>query len=338
MQNFKDCLYDIIGHMRKVAKQIFEAIKKADRILIPLHLGPDGDCVGSALAMQRWLKKLGKEVTVVSFDPISEEFGFLEEVEKIKKISVSKLDFSQFDLWLSLDSGGINMITRESDFQLPEGLMSINIDHHQTNTKFAKINLVVADEPSTATIIFSLFKNWGVKIDKKMATRLYLGIYGDTGSFRYDYTKPETLRIGAELLELGANLQLIRNNLEQAKPLELLHYWSLVLGLMKINKKYRFVMAKVSYQDLEKHDLIGVKNSNVVDFAPIVRDTDFGVILTESEVGEVKGSLRARGNFNVAKIAEKMGGGGHKAAAGFKVKGSLEEVERKLLAIIKELT
>lgn len=216
--------------------------------------------------------------------------------------------------------------------------MLINIDHHPTNAGFGKINYVKRGWSSTAEIIFDLFEKWQVKIDKEMATRLFLGIYSDTGSFKFDYTRPETLRIGARLLELGASLRLIRTNLELNKSLKNLKYWSLVLGKMKINKKYRFVSSSISYQDFQKNKISeGDKAGATTFFAPIVKDTDFGVILREISPGEVNGGLRARTDFDVSKIALAMGGGGHKAAAGFRMKGSIKEVERKLRKVIDKI-
>ena len=324
--------------MKKAEKQILAEIKKAKKILMHLHLGPDGDSIGSVFTIWRWLEKLGKKATVVSFDPIPEEFGFLEEAKRVKRGDVAKMDLSKFDLWLSLDSADWNMITKKDDFQSSENLMLINIDHHPTNTGFGKINYVFRGDPATASILFELFQKWQVKIDKKMATCLYLGIYEDTGSFRFDYTKPETLRIGARLLELGADRRLIVNSLERNRSLEVLHYWSLILGKMMINRKYRFAISKVSYEDSDRRGLTEVKNTGASTlFAPIVKGTRFGVILREGQLGEVEGSLRAKKDFDVSRIAQVMGGGGHKAAAGFRMKGDLKSVEKKLMEVIRQL-
>jgi len=325
--------------MEKVERQILDEIKKAKRVLLHLHLGPDGDSIGSVFGLWRWLEKIGKKVTVVSFDPIPEEFHFFEEVKRVKKGDVAKLDFSQFDLWLSLDCSDWSMISKKIDFRPPKDFRLINIDHHPTNADFGKINYVFRGDPSTAGILFDLFQNWGVKIDKKIANRLFLGIYHDTGSFSFDYTKPRTFRQAAKLLELGADLQMIRRNLNLNKSLKNLRYWSFVLANMRINKKYQFSIAAVPNEEFSKRK-IGIEDRSGVAswFGNIVKDTNFGVILTEHEPGEVKGSLRSRTDFDVSQIAQAMGGGGHKAAAGFRMKGSIKDVERKLLAVIKNLS
>lgn len=315
-----------------------EEIKKAKRVLMHLHLGPDGDSIGSVFAMWRWLEKIGKKVTVISFDLIPGEFHFLEEVKLVKKADVAKFDFSKFDLWLSLDSSDWNMITRKTNFRLKDRITIINIDHHQTNANYGKINLVLPEKSSVAEILFELFKKWKVKIDKEIATRLFLGIFLDTGGFFYLNTSPNTMRIGAELLEKGADKKTIILSLYRNQPLKTLKYWGRVLAAMKLDKKGRFVMATIPYRifkelELSKYEAVGAASQ----FAPIVKDTDFGVVLDEDKPRNVRGNLRSKSDFDVSRIALAMGGGGHKAAAGFRMKGSLGEVERKLVEVIKKL-
>ena len=330
---------NIIKNMEKIEKRIFEEIKKADRILMHLHLGPDGDSLGSVLAVWRWLESLGKKVTVVSFDPVAEEFGFLEEVKKVKKADAAKLDFSQFDLWLALDSSDWNMITKNKNFRPPEDLMLINIDHHKTNVNYGKLNLVLPEKSSVAEVLFELFKRWKVEIDKKIATRLFLGIFMDTGGFFYLNTSPDTMRIGAELLERGADKERIVLEVYRSKPLKTLEYWAAVLARMKIDKRGKFVISTIPREILKGLELGKSERGGAAgQFLPLVKDTDFGVLLDEENPGEVSGSLRARTDFDVSKIAVAMGGGGHKAAAGFRMKGSIEEVEKKLRKVIERLT
>lgn len=325
--------------MKKIEKQIFEEIKKAKMVLMHLHLGPDGDSIGSVLAMWQWLKKLGKKVTVISFDPIPEEYFFLKELKKVKKANVAKMDLSKYDLWLSLDASDWDMITKNKDFQPPRNLMLINIDHHPTNTKYGKINLVLVGKSSLGEILFDLFEKWQVKIDEKMAHLLFLSIFTDTKGYFYRNTTPATMRVGAKLLELGANREKIVFDLYNSQRLKTLKYWAKVLESMKIDRKKRFVIARLAYRDYEELGLRkqGAKGA-ASNFLPIVKGTDFGVLLTEDYPGEVRGSMRSRTDFDVAKIAVAMGGGGHKAAAGFRMKGDLKSVEKKLLAVIDKLT
>jgi phosphoesterase RecJ-like protein len=329
------------GHLAnfiKMEAKIPTEIKKARRILLTLHLGPDGDSVGSVFAVWRWLERIGKKVTVVSFDPVPQEFGFLEEVKKVKKEDVAKLDLTKFGLWLLLDSSDWNMVTKTENFAPLPSLTIVNIDHHPTNKKMGKINLVLPQKSSVAEIIFGLFKKWQVKIDEEMATRLFLGIFMDTGGFFYFNASPETMRIGAELLRMGADKKRIILELYRSQSLGTLKYWAAVLTRMKVDKKRRFAISAIPNKILKELKLGKSERGGAAgQFLPIVKDTDFGVLLDEENSGEVSGSLRAKGDFDVARIALEMGGGGHQAAAGFRMKGSLKEVEGKLLNIIDKI-
>jgi len=316
---------------KKVSRKIFSEIKKAKRILLALHVSPDADSVSSVLAMSLVLERLGKKVKIISFSQIPGRLLYIPGTEKVKILDFAKEKFLEFDLFIALDSAQERMITRSSyPKNFPKNFKVINIDHHFTNTKFGDINLVSIIS-STAELLYELFKFWKVKIDKKMADLLLLGIVADTGSFQYPMTSRETFLVGAELLQKGASLNETVLYLFRSYNLKTLKYWGKVLQNLKQDKGGKFVWSKISRKEKEK---LGIDPSEIEGaaslFCPVINGTEFGIILLEED-GLIRGSLRSRTNFDVSKIAVEFGGGGHREAAGFSLNMSLKEAEKKVL-------
>ena len=164
-------------------KTILKTIKAAKRILIPFHLRPDGDMVGSALACYHFLKGLGKKVALVSTDPIPNTFLFLPGAKRVKVIDPVELDLSKFNLLLLVDNGDPFRFSKAKRVDLPPQLLLINIDHHDSNREFGDLNYVIPDAASTAEILYDLFKFWKVKMTPNIAHCLLTAIYADTFGF-----------------------------------------------------------------------------------------------------------------------------------------------------------
>ena len=173
--------------------KILKALKKAKRVLIPLHINPDGDSAGSTLALRQILTAQNKSVDIVSADPFPKSLLALPEAKTIKNIDPSNIDLSQYDLIAVLDIGSVHRISREERFELPNGVVIINIDHHETNENFTPLCWVIPQASSTAEVLAELLERWGLTIKAETATCLLAGIIADTRGFRYGDTKPETL-------------------------------------------------------------------------------------------------------------------------------------------------
>lgn len=322
---------------KKIAQEIFSQIKKSKKILLALHVSPDADSVASVLAMDLFLERMGKKTKIISFSSLPQRLFYLPGIEKIEILDFRKINFSEFDLFIALDIAAERMITR-SQFpkSFPKNFQIINIDHHLTNTKFGDINLV-RYLSSTAEILLEIFKVWKIKIDNNLASLLFAGFFSDTGCFQYSNTTAETLVKAATLMKKGASLD--ENVLYGLRSYSLitLKYWGKVLNNMKLDKTGKFVWSKISRAEKEK---LGIDPSEIEmaanNFAPIVKGTEFGIILVEEEENLIRGSLRARRDFDVAKIAVKLNGGGHKGAAGFTLAMSLKEAEKKVLEIARK--
>lgn len=321
------------------SQEILNKIKNAKKILLALHVSPDADSVGSNLAMFSALQTLGKEVEIISTDQLPASFSFLDGVGNIIYKDIADINLSH-DLFISLDSSSLRMISKKEEFFLPKSLFTIVIDHHETNQKYGNIHLVDAKAPATAIIIYALLHGWNTKIDKNIATDLLTGVIGDTAGFKYN-TDGETLQVAAELAKSGAILPTINFNLFQRLSLASARLWGLILSQLEKREvvDISFVWTGIPISTLDSAGEGADASGVTTVFFSSIDNTDFGVLFLEEEPGEVKASLRSRTDIvNVAGIAKVFGGGGHKKAAGFKVKveDSFEKTVNNLLGKIEE--
>ncbi len=300
----------------KESRQILEEIKKAKKILVSCHKGPDPDSIGSALALYYFLTGIDKEVEMVCLDDVSDYCDFLPSIEDIKRVNYKEFDFSKFDLFIIPDSGSWEMVVGRGSIDLPD-LTTIVIDHHKTNKGFGKIDLVDEKTTSTAEILYLIYEDLGIKITPNIAMALLTGIIGDTGVFQYKGVGAKTLDIAKNLMELGADKDEIVFNIYNSYDFNLLKLLGEILLRMEKDKEYKFVWSAIPFDIYNKHSRpISTKEVAAAMFSSIVKETDFGMIMTETKEKSLAISLRSRTDFDVSKIAEALGGGGHKNAAG----------------------
>ncbi len=295
-----------------------EVLDQARRIILVAHKNPDGDAIGSALAMHNMLRSQGKETIPICIDSIPQEFSFLPGAEEFKQ----KLEGS-FDLVIGVDCASLDMVAFE-DLNI-----IVNIDHHPTNNSYGSINIIEPELSSTAEILYNLFIKLGWVVDKTVATSLLTGIFTDTGSFQYPSTSPRTLEIAADLMKKGAYLPKIVQYTYQTKSLPTLRAWGKALSKVEINKFLEMAVSAILFEDLKKINAKLEDLSGVVSIINTVPGIKVALLLTQIDESHVNGSLRSTqsAGVDVAKMAEQFGGGGHKLAAGFTVKGKLIKTE-----------
>jgi len=324
----------------KNSSSILETVKKAKKILINIHPHADLDSVSSSLAFKKVIEKIDdkKDVLIISSEKIKENFSFLgEEVKKIKVIDFSSFNFSSFDLFLILDSSSYDRITGSKKIFLPKNIKRIVIDHHLNNLIESDIKLVDDKACATCEILFKLFLDWRVKISKNLATLILAGIAGDTVFFRYFSDVNNQVKIIVQLLDLGADFNLIRKNYF-SYSLPFLQFLGEFLRRLKIEKikDKKFVWAVMSFEEYQRFGLPDTGQSFVADlFLAAVKDVDFGFLILEKEKNKLSISFRSKPEVNVAAVAQKLGGGGHKNAAGATVEGEFDKEVEKVLKIIK---
>lgn len=303
-----------------------DLISRAERVLIISHIRPDGDAVGSLLGLGLMLEELGKEVNLVLEDGVPKVFHHLSGIDKVFREASGV-----YDLVIVVDSSDIERIGSVlDDFGEPD----VNIDHHPTNTHFAKLNLVRDNAVATVEIIYDLALALSLPINLPIAEALLTGLLTDSLGFRTSNSSARTLRIAAELMERGANLQVLYRKAMMEKSFEAIRYWG--QGLSRIQREERLIWTSLTLEDRKAADYPGRDDADLVNILSRIGNMDVCLVFVEQTDGSVKVSWRAQPGFDVAAIATKFGGGGHKPAAGAEIKGNLERVQSEVLEATRE--
>lgn len=307
-------------------QQMKRQIEKSEKILLIAHRKPDGDTLGSCIALKYAIAAMDKEVQMACIDEIPERYSYMPDVNNF----ISEFDFRDYDLLIVCDAGASYMTSYHEVYPdiFKGDVAVINVDHHASNDNFGTINIVDSNSASTTIMIFKLFKYAGYDFNPIVATALLTGIYNDTGSFMHQNTTPETLKIAGELLAAGGRVVDVSKNLFNTTPVSTLKLWGRVLDNLKINEE-GVAMSVITEKDFKECNAEIDELSGAVDFINCVPETKFTVLLHEDEQGSVKGSFRTRNeDVDLEEIASKFGGGGHKKASGFTMAGKLEKETR----------
>ncbi len=328
---------------KKISKQIWKEIKKAKNILLTFHPNPDGDSVGNNLALYHALTNLGKKVTLISGDsPYPLNMVMLPGSKKVVQKNFFETDLSTFDLFLITDISSQDRISRINEVVFPKTLKTILIDHHVCQRHFADINLVESDYPATCQIIFEFFKLNKVKITPEIAACLFLGIYTDTGGFKYPNTTQSTFLMAANLVKIYPKFDKLIFELENNDHPDRLKFLSLILSSIETEFSNQVAIASLSFETIKNNNLnqSSVSSSDIANILKSVINWQIGICLIEHQPNSVKASFRTRDaeKFDVSKIAIALGGGGHKAAAGLAFRDiSLSEAKTKILKTLKKV-
>lgn len=303
--------------------RITSILEKAKRITIICHRRPDGDTLGSAIGLYAMLLPLKKELTLACLDVPSRRFSFLPSIEKFQKHFLYVVQ----DLIITLDCGDSKMTGYHEIHAgfLKNDVPILNIDHHRSNDSFGKYNYVDPMASSTTVLVYRILEHMGLLLTEEIALALLTGIYNDTGAFLHSNTNIEAFRIASFLREHGADPAYISRYLFREKPISQLKVWGLALTRMKKNEE-NVLSSVLTLHDIQACGATSDELGGVIDLMNTVSDAKFALIVAEDEKGFVKGSLRTQHeDVDVADIASIFGGGGHRKAAGFRVKGSLRQ-------------
>lgn len=317
-------------------QEIWKKLLSAKRIAMSLHFDPDGDSLACCVSMKYVLESEGKYIKIVSKDNIDfglKELNYSKEVEFGK--SISDLDLEKFDVVLILDSGSKKQFVDEK-FVFPQNIFLINIDHHASNDFFGDLNYVDSSKTSCCSVLLDFFREIKIEIDKELASLLLLGIYTDSGYFSHD--NGSSIKDAAFLIDKGADyLDGIVNKIKYNASLKVKKYYGLLYNNFKIVKigKFNVGYTFATLNDIKK---LGLNKSDVnggTNDTQEIGGVDILFALTETE-NVIKGSLRTRKKIDVSLLAKELGGGGHKAAAGFRLeKMPMEKAEEKVLGVIE---
>ncbi|HZD55276.1 MAG TPA: bifunctional oligoribonuclease/PAP phosphatase NrnA [Anaerolineales bacterium] len=302
-------------------------VNSAQNLLVVSHVRPDGDAVGSLLGFGLSLQAAGKEVQMVLSDGVPGDFRHLHGSEHIRTQPEGTFDFVVTVDCSDLERTGSAL----NGYSVPD----LNIDHHPTNLNFAKINLVEVEAVATSEMLAEYLPEFGLRITPYVAAALLNGIVTDTLGFRTYNMTPKALRVAADLVEAGAPLPELYHRSLLSRSFNALRYWG--VGLSNLQREERMVWTSLSMEDRRAVSYPGRDDADLINILTTLRGADVVLIFVEQGNGRVKVSWRSQPGFDVSRIALEFGGGGHKAAAGAEIEGTLADVQEKVLLATRTL-
>ena len=320
--------------MSDVCRQITELLRSQNSFLVLTHYRPDGDAVGSQLALLLLLKNLGKTVEAWNDDDVPAKFRFLPHSDLITRPPAEPKDF---DVVIAIDISTWQRVGTAAQ-RIRSRKHFINIDHHVSNETFADINWVVPEAPASGQIAFDLIKSGGFTLTREIATCLFAAISTDTGSFSYGNTSAASLRVAAELVDTGINVGEICRHIYESYPRGRLMLLQKALAGLQLADQNRVAYMWITNAMFEESGAKREDTEGLIDYARAIHGVLVALLFEElTEAGKFRISLRSKHpKVDVNSIARRFGGGGHREAAGARISGEPHEIERKVLAAVSE--
>jgi bifunctional oligoribonuclease and PAP phosphatase NrnA len=320
------------NHHPQVLDNIIDEIKKSRRLCVVGHIRPDGDCIGSQLAVTLALRALGKDVVCWNQDPVPDKYAFLDP----DKLVQTPRRGQQFDTVIATDCASYERLGKTGKAILQRKLL-INIDHHLSNTKYGDMNWISAREASSGELIYRLLKVAGWKITPQIADCLFTAVSTDTGSFQYATTKPVTYHTAGELVALGANLEQICDEVYQSYPLSRVRLLQHVYNKFRLAHDNQIAYLWLKQKDFSRTGADRSETEGLIDHIRAIAPVVVAVVFEELEPNVTRISLRSKDTkINVNDIAKIFGGGGHSAAAGARIVGPSLSTQRRVIAAVKK--
>ena len=317
---------------------VIEFIDKYDKFIITAHETPDGDALGSEYAMLLALRKLGKTARILNADPAPQKFAFVasgDEFEVLARKEQIPEDIGKYGLFI-LDVNDIKNIGQVATLILPRVKEYFIVDHHDSETVQLSKNHIEQNASSTCEILYLLFREMKLELDLPMAQALYTGILYDTGSFIYPKTTAVTFEIAHDLVSLGVQPNKTYVSVYESNSISSLVLMSKVLATLELHYDHQVAVQTMS-QDLLREAGAAYEESDLLINIPLrSADIRVSVFFKENLEGVKRCSLRSKGNINVAAIAQNLGGGGHKTAAGFKCLRPFGVMKVEILEMLHE--
>ena len=313
---------------RSKLDQIGRVLRENERFAVLSHIRPDGDALGSQLALALSLQQLGKKVRVWNEDGMLEKYSFLPRADLLTKPPHAAEDV---DVAIALDTAIQNRLGT-AFAAVRSAKIWINIDHHLSNPGYGNLVHVDPTAPATGQIIFDLIKSQGFPFDREIAENLYAAISTDTGSFQYPKTSARTFEVAAELVCTGIDVGQLSQQLYENYPRRRVELLRELLRTMRFERDGRIASFSVALKTAAELQLLPEDNEGLIDHLRAIRGVIVAVFFEELADGKVRVSMRSKSDaVDVCAICQKFGGGGHTLAAGARVRGTLAEVERNVL-------
>ena len=317
--------------MENKFKKAFDLVKRAKNVLLVCHYDPDGDALSSVCALGLALEKLGIKNDFFCYNKYPSQYYFLPGIEKFKYLldermnpSGFNLDFDQYDLIIVCDCGSLDRTQLAKQISSrSQNQRIIEFDHHLKVDDYSDLELRNERAAATTEVIYDFLRANKIKIDNKIAECILTGLVTDTGTFLHGSTSDKVIKISSEMLEKGANLNRIIDNTWRNKSLRNLKIWGKVMERLQINLRYNLAFTFLTHEDIKKDNISKGEMDGLAGFLGNLQGVNALMFLREEEKGVIKGSLRSSKDFDVSRLANALGGGGHKRASGFSVKGKL---------------
>jgi bifunctional oligoribonuclease and PAP phosphatase NrnA len=307
--------------------EVAAAIRSHDRFLVTTHENPDGDALGSLLAMTLALRELGKDAVMYLFGevPIPNEYEFMQFAGLVRGSNPDTSD----RVVIAVDCANERRLGPESGL-LENATLVIDIDHHHDNTRFGKANLIVGDASSTGEILRDVFRELGAELTPDIAEALYIAVVTDTGRFQYANTSAKALRLAAELVEAGADVHRVFQGVYENVAFAKLKLVARALENAQVFEGGRVIVSHLEREDFFAAGAEEPYSEGIIDYLRAVEGAEIAALIREppTQNGPTRRvSLRTTAeDLDVSAIARKSGGGGHRQAAGFSSESSVEEI------------
>ncbi len=315
-------------------KRIAKLLKENDNFVITAHVNPEGDAIGSELAVYYMLKKLGKKCILVNQDDVPDNLKFLEGSELIKKELPRGINP---DIAVIVDCPVLERTGRVAKY-LNDIKCIVNIDHHVSNEFFGDFSWVESKCSSAGEMLYELSKEMGLDMGIDFATAIYTAIVTDTGMFNYANTSGDTHRIAGELLEKGVDPSVVHSEVYENKTVPEVMLLAKALSSLQFEEKGRFASIAIDREMYELAEDEDVSTAEFINYPRSIKGVEVAAFFKENEKtrGYINVSFRSSGKIDVNAIASRLGGGGHKRASGCLVKGSLREAKEKVSDEVKK--
>ncbi|MDQ2086894.1 bifunctional oligoribonuclease/PAP phosphatase NrnA [Herbivorax sp. ANBcel31] len=316
-----------------IESNIISTIKEVNTVAILPHVSIDGDALGSSIALAYAVKELGIEPIIYIEEEIPLSYNFLPGTEFVE---VYQGEVKKYDLVLALDTGDIERLGKRVEI-LKSASDTINIDHHATNTEFARLNLVKTTSSATGEIIYQLIKMMGLSLTKEISTCIYVAITTDTGGFRYKNTTSVTHQIVSDLIDNGVDVSWVSQLLFETMSLPKTKLMGLAIETLQILEDGKVAVITVTDNMIKNAGAREEDCDGIVNIGRNIRGIEVAVLIRQNKNESFKINLRSKKYVDVSVIANKLGGGGHKNAAGCTINGYMDDIKAMLLKEIKKV-
>lgn len=325
--------------MQQILKEVTQALLEAKCIAIISHKNPDGDTLGSQLALGGALHQMGKEVILYNKDKVPQKFSFIAGLDCVVQY-LEDMELPETVVFVDCAEPQLAGFTMNDN--VLQGKIVINIDHHASNKQYGMYNYVISSAGANCQNIYHIIRTMGCTVTSDIATALYTGLSTDTGNFMFDNVSSETLRIAADLKDIGANTDAVRLKLYESsskKKIEMLKY---ILNNLHISDDGKYAWSSISYQMMAELQPESTDIDGLINTIKDIEGVEIAVLFRGVEANRTKASLRSKVWADVNQIAGLFGGGGHVRASGVSIDGDVEYaaalMEPAILDVIRQHT